>query len=302
MPSSIVSRLRPARPRLPVLRVWPREPARRATLSSRHLWLAVAAGSVALLLIAARRRRRTERVEAMPSRAAPTRVPDDAEASQAAGTATRRDALSGEELALARSKPARLRLPDAASPSRRRAPAADSEAPALRSPAVRFVSRASPCSIELPLPAVQRAALAITLGKPNDLRRLARDLQRAGQDIEAGLLENYALLLERTHADRERLLAEVTRMLRAAAAERRSARRATPAIAWPPTASGGGKVPGQEPSAAMTEGARASGAPDPAAAPAAAPTAAADAARARSPDAAVLRPLLEVGARRRASR
>lgn len=98
-----------------------------------------------------------------------------------------------------------------------------------------FVCKVAPYSVELPLPAVHRATLAITLGKPAALRQLARDLQRIGQDVEAGLLENYALLLERTNPDRNRVLAEVTRMLRAAVAERRSARRATPAIPWPPT-------------------------------------------------------------------
>jgi len=98
------------------------------------------------------------------------------------------------------------------------------------------VCNVAPYSVELPLPDMHRAALAITLGKPADLRGLAHDLQRAGQDAEAGLLENYALLLERSSVSRERVLAEVTRMLRAAAAERRSARRDSPAIGWPPTA------------------------------------------------------------------
>jgi hypothetical protein len=132
----------------------------------------------------------------------------------------------GDEARPASVEPHRVSLANAGGASKRDAPAA---------PADRFVCRIAPYSVELPLPAVHRAALAIRLGKPAALRRLARDLQRIGQDIEAGLLENYALLLERSNPDRDRLLAEVTRMLRAAAAERRSARRTAPAIPWPPS-------------------------------------------------------------------
>ena len=150
-----------------------------------------------------------------------------------------------------------------------------------------FVCKIAPYSIELPLPAVHRAALAITLGKPAALRRLARDLQRIGQDIEAGLLENYALLLERGNPDRNRLLAEVTRMLRAAAAERRSTRRTTPVIPWPPTGlpTPDGTAPGPAPSTQT------------AAAPSAADTETTHESRA-----VVVLPLVTVDARRRASR
>jgi hypothetical protein len=177
-------------------------------------------------------------------------------------------------------------------PEPNRVPASRHRAPPA--PRARHVSRATPPgSFELPLPAVHRAALAITLGKPNDLRRLARDLQRAGQDIEAGLLDNYALLLERSeNPNRDRLLAEVTRMLRAAAAERRSARRTTPAIAWPPTA----------PLGAAEEAARAGEAPPRAAVVAPSPPAPADALRSHESNAVVMLPQVTLGARRRASR
>jgi hypothetical protein len=48
-------------------------------------------------------------------------------------------------------------------------------------------------------------------------------MDRAGLDVEAGLLNNYALLLERSRTSRPRVLAEVTRMLQAATAHRRTA-------------------------------------------------------------------------------
>jgi len=78
-------------------------------------------------------------------------------------------------------------------------------------------------STSLPLPWVHRAEIAVRLGRADELRGVAVEMQRAGQDIEAGLLENYALLLERSRSGRERILAEVTRMLRAATEHRRSA-------------------------------------------------------------------------------
>lgn len=78
-------------------------------------------------------------------------------------------------------------------------------------------------STTLPLPWVHRAEVAIRLGRAGDLRAIAAEMQRAGQDIEAGLLDNYALLLDRSRSSRERVLAEVTRMLRAATDHRRSA-------------------------------------------------------------------------------
>jgi hypothetical protein len=173
-------------------------------------------------------------------------------------------------------------------------------------PAERFVCKVAPYSIELPLPAVHRAALAITLGKPAALRRLARDLERIGQDVEAGLLDNYAVLLERSNPDRNRLLAEVTRMLRAAAAGRRSARRASPAIPWPPRGMPHGRAAEEEESGEEEDepglrggSARASGpatpAPD-------APPSASDTPIARESNAVALLPLVTVDARRRAGR
>jgi hypothetical protein len=174
-------------------------------------------------------------------------------------------------------------------------------------PAERFVCKVAPYSIELPLPAVHRAALAITLGKPAALRRLARDLERIGQDVEAGLLDNYAVLLERSNPDRNRLLAEVTRMLRAAAAERRSARRSTPAIQWPPTGlPHGGHVSGEEAVSREEEQQRMPGGtarePGPATqTPDAAPSAS-DTPMADESNAVALLPLVTIDARRRASR
>jgi hypothetical protein len=69
-------------------------------------------------------------------------------------------------------------------------------------------------------PWVNQAALAIHLGRPGELRRLAGEMERVGQDVEAGLLCNYALLLERSQVSRKLILAEVTRMLEAAALAR----------------------------------------------------------------------------------
>jgi hypothetical protein len=64
--------------------------------------------------------------------------------------------------------------------------------------------------------------LAVHRGQSGELRRIAVEMDRAGLDTEAGLLNNYALLLERSHASRPRVLTEVTRMLQAAAAHRRT--------------------------------------------------------------------------------
>jgi hypothetical protein len=70
-----------------------------------------------------------------------------------------------------------------------------------------------------------RAARAVTLGRSEELVRIAGEMDRDGWDSEAGLLRNYALLLERSSASRERVLAEVSRMLEAAG---RLRARATP--------------------------------------------------------------------------
>jgi hypothetical protein len=61
-----------------------------------------------------------------------------------------------------------------------------------------------------------RVAQAITLGSTGELRCIADEMARDGWDSEAGLLRNYALLMERSSASRERVLAEVGRMLEAA--------------------------------------------------------------------------------------
>jgi hypothetical protein len=67
-----------------------------------------------------------------------------------------------------------------------------------------------------------RAAMAVHHGRPSELRRIALEMHSEGQDSEAGLLNNYALLLERSSHSRARVLAEVTRMLHEASAERRT--------------------------------------------------------------------------------
>jgi hypothetical protein len=223
---------------------------------------------VALLLLAARRRRRADASE---PRATPARVPREPDRPAAKPLPAR---VLDDEARAAGVEPRRASLANAAGASKRDAPAARGD---------RFVCRIAPYSVELPLPAVHRAALAINLGKPAALRRLARDLQRIGQDIEAGLLENYAVLLERSNPDRRRLLAEVTRMLRAAAAERRSARRTSPAIPWPPTL--GSTAPEPAPLTRTT-----------------APPSAADTERTQESKAIVPLPLVTVDARRRAAR
>jgi hypothetical protein len=253
-------------------RVWAPSQPRRASRTSRQLWLAVAVGSVALLLLAARHRRRAGAAGPRPTRVPTPRGPD------APGPKPLPAHARDDEARPANVEPHGASLANAAGDAKREAPAA---------PADRFVCRIAPYSIELPLPAVHRAALAISLGKPAALRRLARDLQRIGQDIEAGLLQNYALLLERSNPDRNRLLAEVTRMLRAAAAERRNARRTTPAIPWPPSGlpTPDGTAPGPAPARRTT-----------------APQSAADTESTHESTAVVPLPLVTVDARRRASR
>lgn len=197
--------------------------------SSRQLWLAVAAGSVALLLLAARRRQLTGAATKRPARV-PLAARDAGSAEPGTADVLGSNAapndvpLVGEPGSESHPSTTTLAVKPRASRAQPAPLAAD------------LGSRGAVSSLELPLPGVHRAAVAITLGRPAELRRLARDLQRAGQDTEAGLVENYALLLERVPVSRERVLTEVTRMLRAAAAERRSARRTAPAIAWPPTA------------------------------------------------------------------
>lgn len=71
------------------------------------------------------------------------------------------------------------------------------------------------------VPWVNQVALAVHLDRPGELRRIAAEMRHAGDDIEAGLLANYTLLLERA-TDRSRVSGELLRMLRAAAARRSS--------------------------------------------------------------------------------
>lgn len=71
------------------------------------------------------------------------------------------------------------------------------------------------------VPWVNQVALAVHLDRPGELRRIAAEMRHAGDDIEAGLLDNYTLLLERA-TDRSRVSGELLRMLRAAAARRSS--------------------------------------------------------------------------------
>lgn len=168
MTASVASLLAPSSKIFRSLRANGRRRARGGGSTSRQLWLATVAGSVALLLLAARR----QRARAVPA--------------VQAGTDTEADPSPAE-------------------------PTADSDIATYQ---------VDPYPVEVPSPTVHRATLAITLGKPAELRLVARDLQRAGQDAESGLLENYALLLERSSTCRSRVLAEVTRMLRSSAAER----------------------------------------------------------------------------------
>jgi hypothetical protein len=84
------------------------------------------------------------------------------------------------------------------------------------------------CEAPVGVPWVHRAALAVQRGRADELRCIAREMEGAGLDVEAGLLNNYALLLERSRASRPRVLTEVTRMLQAATAHRRSTPSAAP--------------------------------------------------------------------------
>jgi hypothetical protein len=94
-----------------------------------------------------------------------------------------------------------------------------------------------------------RAAMAVHLGRPSELRRIAIEMRSEGKDSEAGLLNNYALLLERSSSSRARVVGEVMRMLQAASAERNSAaaeslvaQRARPARGGSETQPGGPPV------------------------------------------------------------
>lgn len=67
-------------------------------------------------------------------------------------------------------------------------------------------------------PWLRRASVAIHLGQASELARIARELDAAGYPAAAGVLDNYALLLERSTA-KSRILVEVTRLLSIALAE-----------------------------------------------------------------------------------
>jgi hypothetical protein len=156
-----------------------------------HALLVIAAGSVALWLLRSRQRRAASSALPPPGTVFRPVIQADADDEDSIFRAARR------------------------APERREAPA---------EPIVATTVWAIPAySTALPLPWIHRAEIAVRLGRADELRGIALEMQRAGQDIEAGLLENYALLLERSRSSRERILAEVTRMLRAATTHRQSA-------------------------------------------------------------------------------
>lgn len=266
-------------------------------MSSTPLWLAVAAGSVAILLLAAHRRRRAEGEEReLLLRDGPFRWVAGDEALLRPSAARREPFVECRDSA-----------PAAVGPSG----STDRDSPPAVNPAVWNVPE---YSVELPLPGVHRAALAISLGQPAELRRLALDLEQAGREAEAGLLGNYALLLERSNVSRERVMAEVARMLRAAVAERRSTQRtrrsasvalppgAAPSVATPSVATPSVAAPSVAASVAITPSVTMPIAP-PVASPSIpgfAPTAAAS--TASRPRAVIPLPVFAVGARRRAAR
>jgi hypothetical protein len=82
---------------------------------------------------------------------------------------------------------------------------------------------------------LRRAGVAVHLGQQSELASIGGELEVAGYPAAAGVLGNYALLLERSSASRSRILVEVTRLLSAALAEPptstrpRARRRDTPA-------------------------------------------------------------------------
>lgn len=66
----------------------------------------------------------------------------------------------------------------------------------------------------------RRVTSAVHEARAAELRRVAAKLLAADRELEAGLLSNYALLLERSPASHARVVTEAERMLRAAAAFR----------------------------------------------------------------------------------
>jgi hypothetical protein len=140
--------------------------------------------------------------------------------------------------------------------------------------------RSVPAYSGIELTWAHRAAMAVELGHPSELRRIAQQMALAGSESEAGLLNNYALLLERSRSSQARVLAEVTRMLQSASAERQTAV--------------------LERRERMAEGA-APGAPSPVAVAGADPRGASDRARAAQEQAPLVpMPVLPIGEKRRA--
>jgi hypothetical protein len=161
-------------------------------LDARHLLLAIAVGSVAVLWSRARRRRgAAPRQSPPPERRSTLRPPP-------------------QPVDTFRWQPVAGVIPDAAL--------------GVRPPGAEMlpVWTVPEYAANVGLPWVQQAALAVHRGRADELRRIAVEMDRAGLDAEAGLLNNYALLLERSRASRPRVLTEVTRMLQAATAHRRT--------------------------------------------------------------------------------
>ncbi|HWO12459.1 MAG TPA: hypothetical protein VNN80_23340 [Polyangiaceae bacterium] len=132
------------------------------------------------------------------------------------------------------------------------------------------------------LPWVERASVAIHLRQPGELRRIARELEAADYPVAAGLIDNYALLLERSRASLSRVLAEVRRLLVAALMAPRATRTLHGRVELERDQA---RTPGFTPRA----GSAGTPAPRPAAGPSRAPP-------------LVPMPLPELGDRRRASR
>jgi hypothetical protein len=147
----------------------------------------------------------------------------------------RRAARVGSAADLARSRPARANLVGVEKPTRIPAPA-----PLRRPPSEPRVEVAHELEMSYPpgvgVPWLNQAALAIQLQNPGELRRIGRAMRAAGHDIEAGLLGNYALLLERSAGAKARILTEVTRLLEEAAELMLGSSRGSPRHGIPPPA------------------------------------------------------------------
>jgi hypothetical protein len=173
-------------------RRWGSSRRRGFRLEPRHVVLAIAAGCLAFAWARARRRRSSADVEPEPMPQAP---PLRTEPILPPRPFTRPDAATG--------------APKPASPPIART---------VTMPA--WASLAA--STDVAAHWLERADQAAHMGRPWALRRIAAEMERAGRDVEAGLLNNYALLLEHSKGSRARVRAEVTRMLQAAMGQRRS--------------------------------------------------------------------------------